>query len=164
MVKHKNEIPNYIHCSVTGQRFAVRRDVILQRIKEAGSLERLKKTYVCRDARRLMGKEGKSLAETRKLLGCDTEYANMTLVDHAVHDSSSMARVRTAPGDVIDTFWRTEGYRVVEGWDRKPMSQAEVKLTTQHACMFPPNWLEKACHKCPIFADCTLLTKGVYRR
>lgn len=163
MGNDKQQIPNYIYCSITGQRFAVRRDVMLQRIKEAGSLERLQKTYVCRDARRLMTKEGKSLEEVRKILGCDPEHANMDLVDSVAKGSSSLKHTRVSyENQEIDTFWRA--WKVDPNWDKRPMDPDQIAEATKEACLMPNRKLDKDCEHCRYFTMCKHPGKGVYKR
>jgi hypothetical protein len=55
-----------IQCTVTGLWFGVTSAQLQRRIAEAGSLDVLKSSYVCRDARRAR-KEGKSDDEIRQL-------------------------------------------------------------------------------------------------
>ena len=159
----KLQIPNFIYCSVTGIRFSVRREILLQRIKLAGSLERLQKTYISRDARRLL-KEGKTIEQIREELGYHPETANQHMVLTVARSSSSMARVRTQEGDVVDTFWRQAGWQVADDWNRRLMSVPEIEATTKDTCMYPPHWLEKDCHNCPVYAHCKLITRGTYRK
>lgn len=165
MAKQKQEIPNYIHCSITGKRFAVRRDVLIQRMKAAGGLERLKKTYVSREARKLL-KSGKSIDAVREELGCDEEYANMALTDRAAKTSSSMAKVRIQQGESFHAFWREAGWVTPKSGESlgRPMTPTEISKSTEEACMFPNRHADKDCHNCRVFTLCRLLTKGVYRK
>ncbi len=142
---------------------AVRRDVLLQRIKLAGSLERLQLSYVSRDARRLL-KEGKTIEQIRTELGYEPETANKHVALTAARSSSSMARVRTQEGDVVDTFWRQAGWQVADDWNRRPMTTEQIEETTKTTCMFPPHRLEKDCHNCPVYTHCKLITRGTYRK
>lgn len=159
----KLQIPNFIHCSITGIRYAVRKDVLLQRMKAAGGLERLQKSYISRDCRRLL-KEGKTIEQIREELGYHPETANQHIVLTVARTSSSMARVRTQEGDTVDTFWRQAGWQVPDDWNRRAMSVPEIEETTKTTCMFPPHWLEKQCHLCPVYTHCKLLTRGTYRK
>ncbi len=145
------QIPNFIHCSITGIRFAVRPDVMLERIKKAGGLDRLKKTYVSRDARRLL-KEGKTIEQIRAELGYDEEHANNNITLEVANTSSSMANVRRAAAQVDESsyFWRESGYKI--GIQLAAINYAEA---TKDACFYPSIILESECNRCPIFEHCT---------
>lgn len=159
------DIPNFIHCSITGKRFAVRREVLLVRIKGAGSFERLQKTYVSREARKLL-KSGKTVEQIRALLGHEIEYANNNLTDHAAKTSSSMARVRTPEGEEVDAFWRQPGWVTPKPGHSlgKTMTDTEIMEDSKSRCFYPNRWLDHDCKNCQIFHLCQLLTKGVYRK
>jgi hypothetical protein len=159
----KLQIPNFLYCSVTGIKVAARREIILQRMKAAGGLERLQKSYISRDCRRLL-KEGKTIEQIREELGYHPETANQHIVLTVAKSSSSMARVRTQEGDVVDTFWRSPSWQVPSNWDRIPMTSEQIERTTKDTCIYPSHWLDKQCHKCLVYEQCKLITKGTYRK
>jgi len=151
------KIPNYIYCSITGLRFAVRREIMLDRIKQAGSLERLQKTYVSRDSRRLL-KAGKTIEEIRAELGYEAEHANNNLTFETARGSSSMAKVRIRQGDHIDAFWQKPGYKM--GITPGVCDSTLIANITKAACMFPNVFLDDDnCSKCRWFEHCTFARK-----
>ena len=150
------KIPNYIYCSITGLRFAVRREIMLDRIKQAGSLERLQKTYVSRDSRRLL-KAGKTIEEIRSELGYEAEHANNNLTFETARGSSSMAKVRIRQGDHIDAFWQKPGYKI--GITPGVCDSTLIANITKAACMFPNIFLDDNCSKCRWFEHCTFARK-----
>jgi len=56
---------------VTGQVLAVRPAILAQRVQKAGSEEKLLKTYMGRDTKRML-REGQTVAQIRKALGVNT--------------------------------------------------------------------------------------------
>ena len=156
-------LPNYIYCSVTGAKLSVRREVLVQRIKEAGSLERLQKTYISRDVRRLMTKEGKSIEEVRKILGCDPEHANMDLIENVAKTSSSLSKARISyENQDIDTFWRS--WKFDQKWDQHPITPEQIQQTTVDVCLIPNKYLDKNCPACRYFSDCRCDLKENYKK
>jgi hypothetical protein len=147
-----DQIPNFIHCSITGERLAVRRDVLLQRIKAAGSLERLQKTYVSRDARRLL-KQGKTIDQIRAELGYVKEHANNNLIYHEARTSSSMAHVKIRDTSEVYAFWRSAEWAPGKP---VPFTNADIIKATKDTCLRPNLKLDGRCMDCPYFQLCSL--------
>jgi hypothetical protein len=141
-----------VKCLVTGQPSYFGTSILAKKLEEFGTIEEVSRSYVCRDAAKLL-REGKSLKQVRELLNVDE---SVELCDEA-HLSKILGL------DIVKEEKGAISYP--PGYFTSPVGEIDWAQATHDTCFHPNIYLdEKDCTRCRLFGVCTLPKKKLPKK